>query len=649
MGRTQSRASVVVGVVGTLVAGMGLAAAVGPAQAVESTTLSVWQSDSTGAQDVQVQPDVTLGSVSDGAINVRVDDSLQYQPYLGVGASFSDSSASLLSDLKTSNPTRYEELMTRIFSVAEGDGLAMWRGPMGASDFTEASVHWTNADVQGPAGDPLANFGLTEHDTDEIIPVIQDALAINPDLKIIASPWTAPAWMKTNNSLICNTNGQDSELLPGYYGAWADYFVRWIDEYQANGIPIWAITPQNEPKYCPDTYTGMSWSESQMLDWVNNHLYPTLQQESLDPKILGFDHNFTYSSFAEALVNGTSNTVMDGLAWHCYDNNADPAFMTKLRNMDPSRIVIETECSSNTLPTDIIRFSTAEMALESFQNFAQGAILWNLALDSEGGPHLGGCVGCLPIATVEMSGGVTDWELHPNLSSLAQISRFVKPGAVRIDSTVDAQSIVTAAFANPDDSEVLVATNVSPDPVTFTVTWNRSGSFSYTLPSHSVVTFTGQVPGAAQLDATPTAGKTYRIVSRASGKPIGVCAGATNDGACLMQWSDDGDADQRWTLADAGNGYINLVNVGSGKAMDVPDGSTVDGTQLQQWTIIGTGNWNQQWRIEHVSDGWYTIVNRTSGDAVDVASSSVSDGASIQQWSAVSGNTNQQFRFVPYN
>lgn len=648
MNRTRIRTAATVGVVGALISGAALTTSAGAAYADPPVTLDVWQSDASGMQDVQAQSDITLGAVSEGAINVRVDDSLKYQPYLGVGASFSDSSASLLMDLKTSNPSRYDELMTRVFSTTEGEGLSMWRVPMGASDFTEAA-HWTNADVQGPAGDPLANFGLTSHDTGHIIPVIQDALAINPDLKIIASPWTAPAWMKTNNSLLCNTNNQDSELLPAYYGTWADYFVQWIQAYQAEGIPIWAITPQNEPKYCPETYTGMSWSESQMLDFVNTDLYPALQQASLDPKILGFDHNFTYSSFAEAMVTGTSSTVMDGLAWHCYDNNADPAFMTKLRNMDPSRMVIETECSSNTLPTDIIRFSTAEMALESFQNYVQGAILWNFTLDSEGGPHNGGCVGCLPIATVDTVGGATDWQLHPNLSSLAQISRFVKPGAIRIDSTVDAHGIVTAAFANPDNSEALIATNVTDNPVTFNVTWNRHGSFSYTLPSRSVVTFTGKVPAGIELSTTPTAGNTYRIVSRASGKPIGVCAGATNDGACLFQWSDDADPDQRWTLQSAGGGYMNIVNVGSGKAVDVPGGSLVDGTQLQQWAITGTGNWNQQWTIQPTSDGWYTIVNRATGKAIDLANGSVTDGASIQQWSIVNGNPNQQFRFVPYS
>jgi glucosylceramidase len=636
-----------VGALGLLVVAAGLTA-VGPAQAAV-TTLSVWRSDSAGTQDVQAQPSITLGAVSNGTINVRVDDSLSYQPYLGVGASFSDSSASLLMSLRTANRARYDELMTRLFSTTSGDGLSMWRVPMGSSDFTEAASHWTNADVQGPAGSPLANFALTSHDTGHLIPVIKDALAINPDLKIIASPWSAPAWMKTNNSLLCQTGGVNSQLKTTSYATWAEYFVRWINAYQANGVPIWAITPQNEPGYCPDTYTGMTWSSTQMLDWVKNHLDPALQQAGLNPKVLGFDHNFTSSSFAEAMVNGTTSAVMDGVAWHCYDNNADPAYMTKVRNMDPSRIVIETECSSNTLPTDIIRFSTAEMALQSFQNHAQGVILWNLALDSTGGPHNGGCVGCVPVVTVEPSGGLMNWARHPNLSSLAQISRFVKPGAVRIDSTVDAHGIVTAAFANPGGSEVLVATNVTASPVTFTVTWNRQGSFSYTLPSRSVVTFTGSVPAATPLSATPTAGKTYRIMSRASGKPIGVCAGATNNGACLTQWSDDGDPDQRWTLVEAGSGYMNLINAGSSKAMDVPNGSTSNGTVLQQWAITGVGNGNQQWQITHVGSGWYTIVNRANGKSVDVTSGSVADGTAIQQWSVGSGNPNQQFRFVPYN
>src|SRR5699024_10905645 len=132
-----------------------------------------------------------------------------------------------------------------------------------------------------------------------------------------------------------------------------------------------------------------------------------------------------------------------------------------------------------------------------------------------------------------------------------------------------------------------------------------------------VVTFVGNVPAAPEFSVTPTAGSTYRIVSLVSGKPIGVCGGATNDVACLVQWTDNGDSYQRRTLADAGNGYMNIVNVGSGKAIDVPNGTTVDGTPLQQWTITGTGNWNQQWTIQPAGNGWYTMVNRTSGDAID--------------------------------
>ena len=117
----------------------------------------------------------------------------------------------------------------------------------------------------------------------------------------------------------------------------------------------------------------------------------------------------------------------------------------------------------------------------------------------------------------------------------------------------------------------------------------------------------------------------------------------------MLQFTDDGDPDQRWQLVNAGSGYFNVINSNSGKALDNPGGSTADGTQMQQWTIWGTGNNNQQWLISPVGDGWYTVQNRTSGKVLDVREGSVSDTTAIQQWMYFTGNPNQQFRFVPYN
>lgn len=621
--------------------------AAAPANA-DPSLVEVWLSTSDDTATIAPQPPLSLGAVADGAINVRVDDRLRYQTVDGVGASFTDSSAYLMAQLKASNPVGYADLMRQIFDPDDGLGMKVWRVPMGSSDFTAASAHWTDDDIQGPPEDPTKYFGLTFHDTSYVIPLILDALAINPDLEIIASPWSAPAWMKTNNSMICHANGSDGSLKTVYRQAWADYFAKWILAYESAGVPIWGITPQNEPLYCPDSYPGMTWTAPDQATWINSYLAPTLAGAGLDPAILGWDQGFRQTAFAQTVVDQTAPSVVEGIAWHCYGNDANPAYMTKVRSTDTDRAVYLTECSSDVVPTQIIKYSTSEMALLSFQNWAKGVTLWNLALDASGGPHLGGCAVCEPLVQVDV-GSPAAWTYHRNLAHLGQISRFAKPGATRIDSTVRAHGVVTAAFENLDGSEVLVATNTTASAVTFQVTWNVQGSFEYTLPSRATVTFVGDIPSASALPSTPTVGHTYRIVSRVSGKAIGVAGPSTANGAKILQWTDSGDPNQRWTLASAGSGYVNIVDVGSGKALDNPGGSGVNGTQMQQWTLSGTGNSNQQWTVSSAGGGWFTVVNRASGKALDVRDGSVADGAAIQQWTLGSTNPNQQFAFVPYS
>jgi hypothetical protein len=140
---------------------------------------------------------------------------------------------------------------------------------MSASDFNSTNTPWTDDDTAGPSSNPTQNFALTAQDTGHIIPVIKDALAINPNLQIVASPWSAPAWMKDNNSMIGNTTGTPSKLLPQYYQAWADYFRKWIQAYQGQGIPIRSVTPQNEPLYSPTNYPGMAWDSAGEASWVH--------------------------------------------------------------------------------------------------------------------------------------------------------------------------------------------------------------------------------------------------------------------------------------------------------------------------------------------------------------------------------------------
>lgn len=602
-------------------------------------TLQIYLTTADGSSNLAQQAGITLGPVSRGAVNVAVDDSRTYQTIVGFGAAFTDSSTYLLENLKGGNPSGYSTVTNDLFSPSSGIGLAFWRVPMTASDFNSTSTPWTDDDTQGPAGNPTQNFGLTAQDTGHVIPVIKDALAIDPNLQLLASPWSPPAWMKSNGSMICNTGGGNASLLTSDYQPWADYFVKWINAYQSNGIHIWAVTPQNEPAYCPTNYPGSSWDVSSEANWVHNYLKPDLSNNGLSTSVLGFDHNWDDFSFPLGLETSVAANDLGGMAWHCYDNNSEPAQMSAIHNQYGGD-QFETECSSDTTPTDIIPYTTASMTLLSVQNWARGAILWNPVLDPNNGPHLGGCTSCVPLVTVNGN----SFSLRNNYYQFGQVSKFVPVGATHIASTVNAHGVVTAAFKNPNGQEVLVATNPTASSITFTTTWNGQGSFSYSLPSNATVTFVGTVAGAPSTPTSARSLQTYRIVNRLSGKPIGVNGGSTANGGQIVQWSNDSDPDQQWTLVDAGGGYYNILDVNSGLALDDTGGSTTNGTQMQQWALSG-GSSNQQWQLTSLGNGYYEITNRASGLALDLTGSGLGDGTSIQQW-AYGGGLNQQWALI---
>ena len=610
---------------------------------------------------------MTLGPVSQGSINVEVTDSQSYQSITaGFGAAFTDSSAYLLSELKLYNPSAYYSLLNDLFSP-NGIDLTFWRVPMGASDATAASSFWTDEDTPG------GPFALTSYDTGRIIPVIKDALAINPNLKIVGTPWSAPAWMKSNNELTCSN---DAGLLSSDYQAWADYFVDWIKAYQASGVPIWAVTPQNEPQFCPGNYPGMFWDGSTEASWVQNYLSKDLSTNGLSQQILGWDHNWDDVQFPESLLNADPSDF-PGIAWHCYTNSGttggDPTTMTELHNAYPTEHQYETECNSSALPGNVLPLGSTsqQMALLSLQNWAEGVLLWNVALDSTGGPTKNPCsvsvaagvavnnaYPCLsPIVAIDITrdtnGNVVSENVTKkgNFYQLGQISKFVQVGAKHIASTVDAQGIVTAAFQNPDGQEVLVASNTNQATANqastaFEVTWNGQGSFAYSLVPGATATFVGNPPGAPIMPAQPQPGETFRVVSRVSGKPMTVSGGSIMNGAAIVDSTDDGSGDQTWTLQDAGGGYYNIVDANSGMGLDDTNYSGSNGTQMEQWAVVGSGGYNQQWMISSLGNGYFTITNRYSGLDLDLTSGNIADGTPIQQWSYSAGDINQEWQLI---
>ncbi|HEY2073223.1 MAG TPA: hypothetical protein VGG88_06585, partial [Gaiellaceae bacterium] len=213
---------------GLLCAGLAVGAATAtPNARATFPTVQVWLTTADGSTNLAQQSSITLGAVTRGAVNVAVDDSRSYQTMVGFGAAFTDSSTYLMENLKNANSSAYNTMMNQLFSTSSGIGLAFWRIPMSSSDFNSTSSPWTDDDTQGPPNNPTQNFGLTAQDTGHVIPVIKDALAVNPNLKLFGSPWSPPAWMKSNGSMICNTGGGNASLLSSDYQPWADYFVKW--------------------------------------------------------------------------------------------------------------------------------------------------------------------------------------------------------------------------------------------------------------------------------------------------------------------------------------------------------------------------------------------------------------------------------------
>lgn len=617
-----------------------IVAAATPNARASFPTVQVWLTTADGSTNLAQQSSITLGPVARGAVNVAVDDSRSYQTMVGFGAAFTDSSTYLMENLKSSNSSGYNTMMNDLFNTSSGIGLAFWRIPMTSSDFNSTSSPWTDDDTQGPSNNLTQYFGLTAQDTGHVIPVIKDALAINPNITLFASPWSPPAWMKSNGSMICNTGSGNASLNSSDYQAWADYYVKWIQAYQSNSVPIWGVTPQNEPLYCPTNYPGSSWDAASEANWVHNYLVPDLHNNSLSPTILGFDHNLDDLSFPQSLDTSQAAGDFSGMAWHCYDNNSEPTMIAAIHNQYGGD-QYETECSSDTNPTDIIPYTTASAALLMTQNWSKGFVMWNAALDPNDGPHLGGCSDCVPLVTINGS----SYTLDNNYYQIGQLSKFVPVGATHIASTVDAHGIITAAFRNSNGQEELVATNPTTSSITFETTWNGQGSFSYSLPAKATVTFVGTIAAAPSTPVVPWPGQTYRIVSRFSGKPFGVNGASTQNGGQIVQWTHDSDPDQEWTLLDAGSGYYYIENVNSGLVLDDTNGSTSNGTQMQQWAL-GTGDTNQEWQITSAGGGYYTITNRHSGLVLDLTGGGLGDGTAIQQWSGSSGDLNQQWALV---
>jgi glucosylceramidase len=463
--------------------------------------VKVVQTDSALSENMAAEPSLPLSTLKPAGMPVvDVDQGVRYQQFSGLGAALTDSSAWLIQN--NLSPAARLSLIRELFGdpdspyalPAPAIHLGFLRVGLGASGAMTVGAPYSYDDLLPGESDPsLSEFSIA-HDLPYIIPVAQQALAINPQLTVLGSPWSPPAWMKTNDAL--NNLGGQGSLLPSDYGPYANYIVDAIQAYAKAGVPISAVTPANEPSSGQTgvSYPGLTLPAPDEAELIASYLAPALRAAGLGTQIYGTDNNWDSMSYSAALAASVPADDLAGIAWHCYFGS--PTVMSQMQEADPELKQIVDECAPEIRPV-----GTPEYLISSLRNWASVVSIWAVALDPSGGPIQAGnnCPGCTGAVTInEQTGTAT-----PNLKyfQLGQVSAFVQSGAWRIGSPsqvsygIGPSGYETAtsglddvAFQNPDGSKVLVAYNNSRAPITFAVE-SDGRYFDTTLPSRAMTTF----------------------------------------------------------------------------------------------------------------------------------------------------------------
>ncbi|MDB5011777.1 MAG: xynC [Mucilaginibacter sp.] len=404
---------------------------------------------------------------------IMVDTTQAYQSIDGFGFSLTGGSATLINSLPAAQQT---SLLQELFLTDTTHiGISYLRISIGASDLSSTTFTY---DENGGSPDlNLANFSIDIEKTD-LLPVLKKIIALNPNIKILACPWTAPTWMKTPNSF------RGGSLNTAYYDVYAQYFVKYIQAMKAQGITIDAITPQNEPLNANNT-PAMVMQANEETNFIKNNLGPQFKAAGITTKIIAYDHNTDRTDYPIAVLNDpAANPYVDGSAFHLYAGTIDA--LTPVHNAFPGKNVYFTEqytASTSNFNGDL-QWHINNLIIGATRNWSRNVLEWNLAADAFMGPHTtGGCTTCLgglTIAGASVSRNVSYY-------IIAHASKFVRPGAVRIASN-STTALPNVAFKNTDGKKVLIVLNPGSTDQTFNIQFNGK-MVSTTLSNNSVATY----------------------------------------------------------------------------------------------------------------------------------------------------------------
>lgn len=416
------------------------------------------------------QPDLEFYKSDTIKNAIVVNPSIKYQAFEGFGTSFEETTVFNLSQMSVD---KRNDLLEKIVSPEKGIGFNLMRICIGTSDFTGRKFYTYDETANNEEDLSLSNFSIQKDIDYNIISVLQKAMEINPELRFVASPWSPPSWMKTSKNIV------GGEFISKYTDVYAKYLVKFLLAYKEKGIPVFAITLQNEPLYVPDDYPGCSLNPEQAKN-LAIALKKELVKNRLDTKILIYDHNFGEASeyVTPILSDGSANKAIDGIAFHGY---APPVSMaTVIHDSFPDKAIYFTERSywgANGV-SDII---------DVFRNWSGTYTGWVTMLNSGIGPEQWSGVPD-PSMIIKDEKKKDNYWLTGEYYLMGQFSKFIKLGAYRIATNITDKSINNVAFLNPDGSIVLIISNISSkkQPVNVKV---GEEFFSTTIPEKTVATY----------------------------------------------------------------------------------------------------------------------------------------------------------------
>lgn len=441
-----------------------------------SNDMEMWLTKADQSSLLQKQSAVlSFTTTTNSFPGIDVDSSVSYQSVDGFGYTLTGSSAYLINRMGASEKAN---LLNEIFGTGSNSiGISYIRVSIGASDLSPSVFSYNDL----PAGqtDPtLANFSLSEDLTD-LVPVLQQVLTINPNIKIMGSPWSPPVWMKSNGSSI------GGSLLPQYYSVYANYFVKYIQQMQARGITIHSVTVQNEPEHGGNN-PSMLMTAPQQADFVKNHLGPAFQAAGIVTKIIVWDHNCDNPNYPISILNDAAAKVfVDGSAFHLYAGSISA--LSTVHNTHPDKNLYFTEQwtgASGSFNGDL-NWHVKNVLIGAVRNWSRVVLEWNLANDPAYGPHTpGGCTECKGALTISGS----SFTRNVSYYIIAHASKFVPAGSVRIQSA-EVVNLPNVAFKTPSGKKVLIVLNESGTAQGFNIKYKGKWVFT-SLNAGAVATYT---------------------------------------------------------------------------------------------------------------------------------------------------------------